>query len=179
MSHINSDAIIGLLKAQLSDFKSDVELEETGIVIQSGDGVVRIHGLFHVQLGELLVFENGSKGLVLNLEENLVGAVVLGDANAIREGDTVTRTKRVASIAVGSGLLGRVIDTLGAPIDGKGPILGELFEMPLERNAPGVIYRQSVDTPLQTGIKAIDAMIPIGKGQRELIIDNPEKPLLR
>ncbi|MBX9889955.1 MAG: F0F1 ATP synthase subunit alpha [Amoebophilaceae bacterium] len=170
MSHINSDAIIGLLKAQLASFKSDVELEETGIVIQSGDGVVRIHGLFHVQLGELLVFENGSKGLALNLEENLVGAVILGDANAIREGDVVTRTKRVASIAVGSGMLGRVIDTLGEPIDGKGPILGELFEMPLERNAPGVIYRQSVDTPLQTGIKAIDAMIPIGKGQRELII---------
>lgn len=168
--NINTDAIAALLKAQLSDVRTESELEEVGTVIQSGDGVVRIYGLLNVQAGELIEFESGCKGLALNLEENMVGAVVLGNANAIREGDTVTRTKRVASIGVGEGLLGRVINTLGEPIDGNGPIRGERFDMPLERNAPGVIYRQPVDAPLQTGIKAIDAMIPIGKGQRELLI---------
>jgi len=170
MPQIDTDAIVGILKTQLANFKTEVDLEETGVVTQSGDGVVRIYGLSNVQAGELLIFENGSKGLVLNLEETMVGAVVLGAPNAIREGDSVTRTNAVASIAVGKGMLGRVVDTLGIPIDGKGAILGETFQMPLERNAPGVIYRQSVDTPLQTGIQAIDAMIPIGKGQRELII---------
>ncbi|TDG95366.1 F0F1 ATP synthase subunit alpha [Cardinium endosymbiont of Culicoides punctatus] len=170
MAQINTDAVTAILNAQLSSFKTEAELEETGTVIQSGDGVVRIHGLFNVQAGELLVFENGQKGLALNLEETMVGAVILDDASSIKEGDTVTRTKRVASIQVGDGLLGRVLNTLGEPIDGNGPILGPCFEMPLERNAPGVIYRQPVNTPLQTGLKAIDAMIPIGKGQRELII---------
>ena len=170
MTNINTDTITAILKAQLSNFKTESELEETGIVIQSGDGVVRIYGLTNVQAGELLSFSNGSQGLALNLEENMVGAVILGNADSIKEGDTVTRTKRIASIQVGDGLLGRVINTLGEPIDGQGPISGERFEMPLERSSPGVIYRQPIDQPLQTGIKAIDAMIPIGKGQRELII---------
>lgn len=170
MAQINTDSIAAILKAQLSSFKTEAELEETGTVIQSSDGVVGIYGLLNVEAGELLSFENGCKGLALNLEENMVGAVILGDASSIKEGDSVTRTRRSASIQVGDGLLGRVIDTLGEPIDGNGPIMGELFEMPLERNAPGVIYRQPVDAPLQTGLKAIDAMIPIGKGQRELII---------
>ncbi|WP_342265418.1 F0F1 ATP synthase subunit alpha [Cardinium endosymbiont of Philonthus spinipes] len=170
MAQINTDAVTAILKTQLSNFKTETELAETGIVIQSGDGVVRIYGLLHVQAGELLSFSNGCKGLALNLEEHMVGAVILGDANSIKEGDVVTRSKHVASIQVGEGLLGRVVDTLGMPIDGNGPIVGETFEMPLERNGPGVIYRQPVDTPLQTGLKAIDAMIPIGKGQRELII---------
>lgn len=170
MTNINTDTITSILKAQLAHFKTESELQETGIVIQSGDGVVRIHGLVNAQVGELLTFQNGYQGLALNLEENIVGAVVLGNANAIREGDTVTRTGRIASIKVGDGLLGRVVNMLGEPIDGKGDISGTCFEMPLERNSPGVIYRQPVDQPLQTGIKAIDAMIPIGKGQRELII---------
>lgn len=170
MAQINTDAVTAILKAQLSNFKTEAELAETGIVIQSGDGVVRIYGLLNAQSGELLSFANGSKGLALNLEEHIVGAVILGDANSIKEGDEVTRTNRVASIQVGEGMLGRVVDTLGVPIDGQGPIVGETFEMPLERNSPGVIYRQPVDVPLQTGLKAIDSMIPIGKGQRELII---------
>ncbi|MGI2262191.1 F0F1 ATP synthase subunit alpha [Candidatus Cardinium hertigii] len=170
MAQINTDAVTAILKAQLANFKTEAELAETGIVVQSGDGVVRIYGLLHAQAGELLSFSNGSKGLALNLEEHMVGAVILGEANSIKEGDVVTRTKNVASIRVGEGLLGRVVDTLGLPIDGKGPIIGETFEMALERNGPGVIYRQPVDAPLQTGLKAIDAMIPIGKGQRELII---------
>ncbi|TSJ80840.1 MAG: F0F1 ATP synthase subunit alpha [Candidatus Cardinium sp.] len=170
MAQINTDAVTAILKAQLSNFKTETELAETGIVIQSGDGVVRIYGLLNVQAGELLSFASGAKGLALNLEEHMVGAVILGDANSIKEGDVVTRSKHVASIQVGEGLLGRVVDTLGLPIDGNGPIVGETFEMPLERNGPGVIYRQPVDAPLQTGLKAIDAMIPIGKGQRELII---------
>ncbi|MGI2299387.1 F0F1 ATP synthase subunit alpha [Candidatus Cardinium hertigii] len=170
MAQINTDAVTAILKAQLANFKTEAELAETGIVVQSGDGVVRIYGLLHAQAGELLAFSNGSKGLALNLEEHMVGAVIFGEANSIKEGDVVTRTKQVASIQVGEGLLGRVVDTLGLPIDGKGPIVGETFEMALERNSPGVIYRQPVDAPLQTGLKAIDAMIPIGKGQRELII---------
>lgn len=170
MTNINTDTITSILTAQLAQFKTESELQETGIVIQSGDGVVRIHGLVSAQVGELVTFQNGDQGLALNLEENIVGAVVLGNANAIREGDTVTRTGRIASIKVGDGLLGRVVNMLGEPIDGKGDISGACFEMPLERNSPGVIYRQPVDQPLQTGVKAIDAMIPIGKGQRELII---------
>jgi F-type H+-transporting ATPase subunit alpha len=155
---------------QLSNFKTKSELEEVGTVLQVGDGVARIYGLSNVESGELLEFENGLVALVLNLEEDNVGAVILGDFNNVKEGDIVKRTNRVASIKVGTGLLGRVIDTLGNPIDGKGPISGNLVEMPLERKAPGVIYRQPVDTPMQTGIKSIDAMIPIGRGQRELII---------
>ncbi len=170
MVQIHTDAVTAILKAQLSNFKTEAELAETGIVIQSGDGVVRIYGLLNAQAGELVAFANGCKGLALNLEEHMVGAVILGGASSIKEGDVVTRTKHVASIQVGEGLLGRVVDTLGVPIDGHGPIAGETFEMPLERNGPGVIYRQPVDAPLQTGLKAIDTMIPIGKGQRELII---------
>ncbi|MDD9139671.1 MAG: F0F1 ATP synthase subunit alpha [Candidatus Cardinium sp.] len=170
MVHINTNEISALLREQLASFKTEAELEETGTVVQSGDGVVRIYGLFSVQAGELLVFDNGCKGLALNLEEQLLGAVVLGDANTIKEGDMVSRTRRVVSIQVGEGLLGRVINTLGEPIDGNGPIAGPCFALPLERNAPGVIYREPVNTPLQTGLKTVDAMVPIGRGQRELII---------
>ena len=167
---IRPDEVVAVLKEQLAGLKTEIELEEVGTVLQVGDSVVRIYGLKKVQAGELIEFENGRKGLVLNLEEDNVGAVVLGTTQNIKEGDTVRRTKKIGSINVGDGLLGRVVDTLGEPIDGHGPIAGELFEMPLERKAPGVIYRQPVNEPLQTGIKAIDAMIPIGRGQRELII---------
>ncbi len=168
--HIRPDEVTAVLREQLAGLKTASELEEVGTVLQVGDGVVRIYGLTNVQAGELIEFENGCKGLALNLEEDNVGAVVLGSTQYIKEGDTVKRTKRIGSINVGDGLLGRVVNTLGEPIDGHGPIVGELFEMPLERKAPGVIYRQPVTEPLQTGIKAIDAMIPIGRGQRELII---------
>jgi F-type H+-transporting ATPase subunit alpha len=145
-------------------------LEEVGTVLQVGDGIARVYGLTNVQYGELVEFENGVKAIALNLEEDNVGVVLMGTSEEIKEGDTVRRTKVIASIKVGEGVLGRVLNTLGEPIDGKGPIQGELYEMPLERKAPGVIYRQPVNEPLQTGIKAIDAMIPIGRGQRELII---------
>ena len=141
-----------------------------GTVLQIGDGIARIYGLGGVQYGELIEFDNGLQGIALNLEEDNVGAVLLGTSNHVKEGDTVKRTNRIASINVGEKMLGRVVDTLGQPIDGKGPIEGELFEMPIERKAPGVIYRQPVNEPLQTGVKAIDAMIPIGRGQRELVI---------
>jgi F-type H+-transporting ATPase subunit alpha len=154
----------------LANVKNDSELEEVGTVLQVGDGIARIYGLNQVKSGELIEFENGTNAIVLNLEEDNVGAVLLGESTSIKEGDTVKRTGRIASINVGEGMLGRVVDTLGNPIDGKGAIEGETFEMPLERKAPGVIYRQPVNEPLQTGIKAIDAMIPIGRGQRELII---------
>ena len=170
MADIKSDTITAVLKEQLASFKTEAELEEVGTVIQVGDGVARIYGLYHVQAGELVTFDSGCKGLALNLEEHNVGVVILGDPSSVKEGDTVTRTKRVAAIEVGDGLVGRVVDTLGEPIDGKGAVIGDRFEMPLERKAPGVIYRQPVEQPIQTGIKAIDAMIPIGKGQRELII---------
>jgi F-type H+/Na+-transporting ATPase subunit alpha len=170
MVDIRPDEISAILKEQLAGFKTQAELEEVGTVLQVGDGVARIYGLNKAQAGELLDFNNGLKGMVLNLEEDNVGAVLLGVSSGIKEGDTVKRTGQIASIKVGEGVLGRVIDTLGNPIDGKGPIAGELFDMPLERKAPGVIYRQPVNEPLQTGIKAIDAMIPIGRGQRELII---------
>ncbi|MBC7390317.1 MAG: F0F1 ATP synthase subunit alpha, partial [Opitutaceae bacterium] len=146
------------------------ELEEVGTVLQVGDGVARIYGLTKAQSGELIQFQNGLKALVLNLEEDNVGAVIFGDSSLLKEGDVVKRTGEIAFVKAGHGLLGRVVDTLGNPIDGKGPITGDLYEMPLERKAPGVIYRQPVNEPLQTGIKAIDAMIPIGRGQRELII---------
>jgi F-type H+/Na+-transporting ATPase subunit alpha len=167
---IRPDEVTAILKEQLAGLKTESELEEVGTVLQVGDGVVRIYGLMKVQAGELIEFENGRKGLALNLEEASVGAVVLGTTQGIKEGSTVKRTKRIGAIHVGEGLLGRVVNTLGEPIDGRGPIEGELLELPLERKAPGVIYRQPVNEPLQTGIKAIDAMIPIGRGQRELII---------
>ena len=170
MADVRPDEVSAILREQLSNFKSEAELEEVGTVLQVGDGVARIYGLSKAQSGELLEFENGLKALVLNLEEDNVGAVLLGESAEIKEGDTVKRTGKIASINVGEGIIGRVVDTLGNPIDGKGPISGETFEMPLERKAPGVIYRQPVTEPLQTGIKAIDSMIPIGRGQRELVI---------
>lgn len=170
MSQIKPSEVSEILKQQIEGFKSGVELEEVGTVLQVGDGIARIYGLNSVQANELIEFDSGVMGIVLNLEEDNVGAVLLGSTEAIKEGDSVKRTKKIASIDVGEPLLGRVINTLGEPIDGKGPIVGELIEMPLERKAPGVIYRQPVAEPLQTGLKAIDAMIPIGRGQRELII---------
>lgn len=170
MADVRPDEVSAILREQLSGAKTEAELEEVGTVLEVGDGVARIYGLSKAQAGELLEFENGLKALVLNLEEDNVGAVILGESQDIREGDTVKRTKRIASLNVGDGVLGRVVDTLGNPIDGKGPIEGETFEMPIERKAPGVIYRQPVSEPLQTGIIAIDSMIPIGRGQRELII---------
>jgi F-type H+-transporting ATPase subunit alpha len=170
MAEVKPSEVSAILKEQLAGFKSDAELEEVGSVLQVGDGIARIYGLSSVQAGELIEFETGLRGMVLNLEEDNVGAVLLGSSEGIKEGDTVKRTGLISSIQVGEGMLGRVVNTLGEPIDGKGPITGELLEMPIERKAPGVIYRQPVDEPLQTGIKAIDAMIPVGRGQRELII---------
>lgn len=170
MAEVKPDEISAILREQLSNFKSAAELEEVGTVLQVGDGIARVYGLTNARAGELVAFANGVKAIVLNLEEDNVGVVLMGGSQDIKEGDTVKRTGVIASIKAGEGLLGRVINTLGEPIDGKGPIAGELFEMPLERKAPGVIYRQPVNEPLQTGIKAIDAMIPIGRGQRELII---------
>ncbi len=170
MIEVRPDEVSAILREQLSGFKSEAELEEVGTVLTIGDGIARIYGLTKVQSGELVEFDNGLEGIVLNLEEDNVGVVLLGPSDEIKEGDTVKRTKRIASIKVGEGMLGRVVNTLGQPIDGKGAILGETYEMPIERKAPGVIYRQPVTEPLQTGIKAIDAMIPIGRGQRELVI---------
>jgi F-type H+-transporting ATPase subunit alpha len=170
MAEVKPAEVSAILRQQLSGFKSEQELEEVGTVLQVGDGIARIYGLSKVQSGELIEFANGLKGIVLNLEEDNVGAVVLGTSNDIKEGEIVKRTGKIASLQVGEGMLGRVVDTMGHPIDGKGPITGTLYEMPLERKAPGVVYRQPVNEPLQTGIKAIDAMIPIGRGQRELII---------
>jgi F-type H+-transporting ATPase subunit alpha len=167
--NVRPDEVSAILREQLSNVKTEAELEEVGTVLQVGDGVARIYGLTKVQAGELLEFENGVRALALNLEEDNVGAVLM-EAGEVKEGDTVRRTKKIASIKVGESMLGRVVNTLGLPIDGKGDLQGELFDMPLERKAPGVIYRQPVNEPLQTGIKAIDAMIPIGRGQRELII---------
>jgi F-type H+-transporting ATPase subunit alpha len=170
MSDIKPAEVSAILKKQIEGFKTEVELEEVGTVLQVGDGIARIYGLSNVQSNEMIEFENGMMGIVLNLEEDNVGAVLLGASESIKEGDTVKRTRRIASIQVGEGLLGRVINTIGEPVDGKGPITGKTFEMPLERKAPGVIFRQPVKEALQTGLKAIDAMIPIGRGQRELII---------
>lgn len=170
MVEVRPDEVSAILRQQLAGYKTETELEQVGTVLQVGDGIARIYGLSKVQSGELIEFENGLRGIVLNLEEDNVGAVLLGDYNTIKEGATAKRTGKIASINVGEGMLGRVVDTLGNPIDGKGPIAGTTYEMPLERKAPGVIYRQPVNEPLQTGIKAIDAMIPIGRGQRELII---------
>jgi len=170
MAEIKPEEVSAILREQLSQSRTDAQLEEIGTVLTIGDGVARIYGLTKAQAGELIEFETGLKALVLNLEEDNVGAVLLGDGKGIKEGATVKRTGEIAAVNVGEGLLGRVVDTLAQPIDGKGPIEGQLYEMPLERKAPGVIFRQPVNEPLQTGIKAIDAMIPIGRGQRELII---------
>jgi F-type H+/Na+-transporting ATPase subunit alpha len=170
MADVRPDEVSAILREQLSNQKSEAELEEVGTVLQVGDGVARIYGLSKAQAGELLEFENGLRALVLNLEEDNVGAVLLGDSSDVKEGDTVKRTGQIGSVKVGDGMCGRVVNTLGHPIDGKGAIEGELFEMPIERKAPGVIYREPVSEPMQTGIKAIDAMIPVGRGQRELII---------
>jgi len=170
MADIKPDEISAILRSQLTNFNAEANLEEVGTVLQIGDGIARIYGLNNVSSGELVEFENGIRAIALNLEEDNVGVVLMGDSGDIKEGGTVRRTGKIASIKVGDGLAGRVINTLGEPIDGKGPITGELFEMPLERKAPGVIFREPVKTPLQTGIKAIDAMIPIGRGQRELVI---------
>ena len=170
MVDVRPEEISAILKQQLSGFSSATELEQIGTVLQVGDGIARIYGLNNVQAGELVEFENGTQAIALNLEEDNVGVVLLGAGDGIREGSIARRTARIASIQVGEGLIGRVVNTLGLPIDGKGPITGTRYEMPLERKAPGVLFRQPVNEPLQTGIKAIDAMIPIGRGQRELII---------
>ena len=170
MAEIKPAEVSAILRQQLTGFKSEAELEEVGTVLQVGDGIARIYGLSKVQSGELIEFETGLQAIVLNLEEDNIGAVLLGPSVGINEGSPVKRTGKIASLKVGEGMLGRVVDTLGNPIDGKGPIKGETYEMPIERKAPGVIYRQPVNEPLQTGIKAIDAMIPIGRGQRELVI---------
>lgn len=168
--NIKVSEVSEILRKQLEGINTNVQLDEIGTVLQVSDGVVRIYGLWNAEANELLEFDNGIKAIVMNLEEDNVGAVLLGPTDRIKEGFIVKRTKRIASIRVGEGMLGRVIDPLGEPLDGKGMIGGELYEMPLERKAPGVIYRQPVNQPLQTGLKAVDAMIPIGRGQRELII---------
>lgn len=170
MVDIKPDEISAILRQQLSNFNASADLEEVGTVLQVGDGIARVYGLNNVRSGELVEFENGVKAIALNLEEDNVGVVLMGDQEAVKEGSMVRRTGNIASIRVGDGMAGRVINMLGEPIDGKGPLLGELYEMPLERKAPGVIFREPVKEPLQTGVKAIDAMIPIGRGQRELVI---------
>jgi len=170
MASIKPAEVSAILKQQLSGFETSATLDEVGTVLQVGDGIARVYGLANVQYGELVEFEDGLEGIVLNLEEDNVGVVLLGHSNKIKEGATVKRTERIASLKVGEGITGRVVNTLGEPIDGKGPIKGETFEMPLERKAPGVIFREPVTEPLQTGVKAVDAMIPVGRGQRELII---------
>lgn len=170
MAKIKPAEVSAILKQQLSNFDVNVEMSEVGTVLSVGDGIARVYGLDNAQYGELVEFSNGLEGMVLNLEEDNVGIVLLGPSNEIKEGDTVKRTNRITSINVGEGMLGRVVDMLGNPIDGKGPIEGKLYEMPIERKAPGVIFREPVSEPMQTGIVAIDSMIPIGRGQRELII---------
>ena len=170
MVEIKPDEISAILRQQLSNFNASADLEEIGTVLQVGDGIARVYGLNNVRSGELVEFDNGVQAIALNLEEDNVGVVLMGDSSEIKEGDKVKRTNKIASIKVGDGMSGRVINTLGQPIDGKGPLKGELYEMPLERKAPGVIFREPVKEPLQTGIKAIDAMIPVGRGQRELVI---------
>ena len=170
MATIKPAEVSAILKEQLLGFDGKASLNEVGTVLQVGDGIARVYGLANVGYGELVQFEDGLEGIVLNLEEDNVGVVLLGHSSVIKEGSTVKRTERIASLRVGEGIVGRVVNTLGEPIDGKGPIQGKTFEMPLERKAPGVIYREPVTEPLQTGIKSIDAMIPVGRGQRELII---------
>jgi F-type H+/Na+-transporting ATPase subunit alpha len=170
MPDIKPDEISAILRQQLGGINTGAELEEVGSVLQMGDGIARVYGLGNVKAGELVEFENGVQGIALNLEEDNVGVVLMGEMGTLQEGAKVRRTGQIASLKVGEGMVGRVVNTLGEPIDGKGPITGERYEMPLERKAPGVIYREPVKEPLQTGIKAIDAMIPIGRGQRELVI---------
>ena len=170
MKSIKPSEISSIIKEELSNSKFSGALEETGTVLEVGDGIARVYGLSNAQYGELVSFDSGLEGMVLNLEEDNVGVVLFGPSDQIKEGDRLKRTKKIASIKVGEKIVGRVVDTLGNPIDGKGPIKGDLIDMPLERKAPGVIYRQPVSEPLQTGIKAIDAMIPVGRGQRELVI---------
>ena len=170
MADLKPAEVSAILKNQLAGFEATASLDEVGTVLEVGDGIARVYGLTQSEYGELVTFENGIDGMVLNLEEDNVGVVLLGPSKEIKEGNTVKRTKKIASINVGEGIVGRVVDTLGTPIDGKGPIAGETFQMPLERKAPGVIFRQPVNEPLQTGIKSIDAMIPVGRGQRELVI---------
>jgi F-type H+/Na+-transporting ATPase subunit alpha len=170
MVDVRPEEISAILKQQLSGFSTATELEQVGTVLQVGDGIARVYGLNNVQAGELVAFDNGTQAIALNLEEDNVGVVMLGSSEGISEGSKASRTGKIASIQVGEGMVGRVVNTLGLPIDGKGPISGVKYDMPLERKAPGVIYRQPVNEPLQTGIKSIDAMIPIGRGQRELII---------
>ncbi len=170
MASIKPAEVSAILKQQLAGFEGSASLNEVGTVLQVGDGIARVYGLANVQYGELVEFEDGLEGIVLNLEEDNVGVVLLGHSKTIKEGSTVKRTERIASLKVGEGIVGRVVNTLGFPIDGKGPIQGETFEMPLERKAPGVVFREPVTEPLQTGLKAVDAMIPVGRGQRELII---------
>ena len=170
MAAVNPAEISAILKQQLAGFEGKESLDEVGTVLEIGDGIARVYGLANVQYGELVQFENGIEAIVLNLEEDNVGVVLLGPTGNIKEGSIVKRTNRISSIRVGEGIIGRVVNTLGEPIDGKGPIKGDLYEMPIERKAPGVLFRQPVNEPLQTGVKAVDAMIPIGRGQRELII---------
>jgi F-type H+-transporting ATPase subunit alpha len=170
MADVKPAEVSAILKNQLAGFEATATMDEVGTVLQVGDGIARVYGLTHAEYGELVTFENGIDGMVLNLEEDNVGVVLLGPSKEIKEGNTVKRTKKIASINVGEGIVGRVVDTLGTPIDGKGPLKEETFQMPLERKAPGVIFRQPVNEPLQTGIKSIDAMIPVGRGQRELVI---------
>ena len=170
MAEIKPDEISAILRQQLGGFNASADLEEVGTVLQIGDGIARVYGLGNVGAGELVEFENGVRGIALNLEEDNVGAVLMGEMGTLNEGSKVRRTGQIASIKVGEGMVGRVVNTLGEPIDGRGPIAGERYEMPIERKAPGVIFREPVKEPLQTGIKAIDAMIPIGRGQRELVI---------
>src|SRR5690625_1106969 len=170
MADVNPAEVSAILKKQLTNFEATASLDEVGTVLTVGDGIARVYGLTNAEYGEMVEFDGGLEGIVLNLEEDNVGVVLLGPSSELKEGTTVKRTQRIASINVGEGIVGRVVNTLGQPIDGKGPITGETFQMPLERKAPGVIYRQPVAEPLQTGIKSIDAMIPIGRGQRELVI---------
>ncbi|MGO2102216.1 MAG: F0F1 ATP synthase subunit alpha [Psychroflexus halocasei] len=170
MAEVNPAEISAILKKQISGFESEASLEEVGTVLRVGDGIANVYGLTNAEYGELVEFESGLNGMILNLEDDSVGVVLFGTSSEIREGDTVKRTKQIASINVGEGIVGRVVNTLGEPIDGKGAIEGETFKMPLERKAPGVIYREPVTEPMQTGVKAIDAMVPVGRGQRELVI---------
>ena len=170
MAEVKPAEVSAILKNQLSGYESTASLDEVGSVLTLGDGIARVYWLSNAQYGELVEFENGLEGIVLNLEEDNVGVVLLGHSKNIVEGSTVKRTQRIASINVGEGISGRVVNTLGEPIDGKGAIEGKTYEMPLERIAPGVIFREPVTEPLQTGIKSIDAMIPVGRGQRELVI---------
>src|SRR5690606_1815980 len=168
---IRPDEVTAVLRSELGGFESETDVYEVGTVLQVGDGIARLYGLSNVRAGELIEFpRSGVTGMVLNLEEDNVGAVLFGNPDAIQEGDEVRRTNRIASISVGDGMVGRVIDALGTPSDGQGAITGQTYEMPIERKAPGVVYREPVTEPLQTGIKAIDSMIPIGRGQRELVI---------